>query len=112
MTLSSQKLIELKKAINFSTEEVSVLLGISYEQLASWESGTSEPNPSELFKIILTIATSKRTFINSTAPKKLKHKLTKVKHFNEKLAENAIGADSTLHQCIDDEVSEVIKSIK
>lgn len=112
MTLSSKKIIELKEAMNSSTEEMALLFGVPNEQWLEWESGVSEPSIKQLIKIVFFIVTSGRVFINSTPPEELKHKLTKAKHFNEKLAESAMGADSTLHECIDDELTQVIKSLK
>lgn len=40
------------------------------------------------------------------------HRLTKAKHLNEKLAESAVGPDSTMHQYITDEITIVIQNMK
>tara|TARA_R110001583_G_scaffold111552_1_gene260661 strand:+ start:2001 stop:2180 length:180 start_codon:yes stop_codon:yes gene_type:complete len=40
------------------------------------------------------------------------HSITKAMHFNEKLADASMGADATLHQCIEDELNSVVNTLK
>jgi hypothetical protein len=39
-------------------------------------------------------------------------KLTKAVHLNEKLADDAVGADGTMHQCIGEELLSAIDTLK
>lgn len=82
-------LVSLKQATANFPEELSSLLGITVQELTHSINKINEPGKVEIL-----------------------HSLTKAMHFNEKLQESAVGADSTLHQCIADEVAFVIKSIR
>lgn len=112
MSITSKKLIYLRENMNNSQQEMATLLGVDEKEWLSWELGEEAPNYKKLGQIILTMVFQGKIFIGSNNAALVCQKLTKAKHFNEKLADSAIGADSTLHQCIDEELAQVIELIK
>lgn len=89
MSIEQNLLLEVQRAaVRFPTE-LSTLLGITEVQLK------------DAIKVI-----------PKQSKPQLIRKLTSAMHFNEKLAESAMGADATLHQYIENELNDVINIIK
>jgi hypothetical protein len=110
--ISPQQLITLRKNMKYSKKEMADIFDIEEDEWHSWELGEASPNTHKIGKILLSLFFKGKLFFCSSKNNEIMHSLTKARHFNEKLSESAMGADETLHQCIDDEINNVINFIK
>lgn len=112
ISVSPQQLVFFRENMGNSSQEMAELFNVSEDEWTSWEMGLTLPDYKKVGIMLLSMIFKGHIFIGNKSGAEIKHKLTKAKHVNEKLADSAVGADSTLHQYIDEELQQVIKLIK
>lgn len=111
--VEEQNISEQNTLIALVTDNTSHnIIGVTSEDIRSWKTGHSSPTLEQIGAVTVFLLKQKRIFVSKDNHANAQIKVIRAKQINLRLSDDAVGADATLHEVIDEALDEVISFLE